>query len=191
MASTMSSASAAVLLEEVGDALDVVADAGRGFGGLDKDGAGLELEGGVDLIERKRAAVGGFHHVDVAAEGLGDAAPALAELAGSEDEDAVAGRGEVGDGGLHGAGAAAREDDDVVLGADELLELGEDAGVEGAELGRAVMNVSGCHGELGGGKQGRRARSEEASFPDHEFIVASQTVGQLASRRLAELIIGC
>ena len=175
---------AAVLLEEVGDALDVVANAGGGLGGLDEDGAGLELEGGADLIERKGAAVRSFNHVDVAAEGLGDAAPALAELTGGEDEDAVPGGCEVGDGGFHGAGAAAREDDDVVFGADEVLELGEDASVEGAELGGAVMNVSGCHGELGGGEQGRRARSKEASFPDHEFIVASQPVGELASQQV-------
>ncbi len=92
------------------------------------------LSAALDLVEREGAAVRSFDHVDVAAEGFGEAAPALAELAGGEDEDAVAGRGEVGDGGLHGAGAAAREDDDVVLGADEVLELGEDAGVECAEL---------------------------------------------------------
>ena len=109
----------------------------------------------------------------MAAEGLGDAGPALAELAGGEDEDAVAGRGEVGDGGFHGSGAGAGEDEDVVLGADEVLELGEDAGVEGAELGGAVVDVGRCHGELGGGKQWRRARREEASFADHASIVAS------------------
>ncbi len=96
----------------------------------------------------------------MAAEGFGDAGPALAELAGCEDEDAVAGGGEVGDGGFHGSGARGGEDDDVVFGADEVFELGEDAGVECAELGGAVVDVSGCHGKLGGGEQWRRAGGE-------------------------------
>ncbi len=61
-------------------AFDVVADAGGGLGGLDEDGAGFELEGGFDLVEREGLAVGGFDDVDVAAEGFGDAGPALAEF---------------------------------------------------------------------------------------------------------------
>ncbi len=36
-----------------------------------------------------------------------------------------------------------------------------------------MVDVSGCHCELGGGEEGRRARSEETSFADHEVIVAS------------------
>ncbi len=160
------------VLEELADGLDVVADAGGGLGGLDEDGAGLELERGLDVGEGEGAAVGCGDDVDLAAEGLGDAGPALAELAGGEDEDAVAGRGEVGDGGFHGSGAGAGEDEDVVGGADEVFELGEDAGVEGAELGGAVVDVGGCHGELGGGEQWGRAGREEASFADHVFIVA-------------------
>ncbi len=167
MPSTMRRASEFSDLEEFGDGFDVVADAGGGLGGLDEDGAGLELEGGLDLVEGEGLAVGFLDDVDVAAEGFGESGPALAELAGGEDEDAVAGRGEVGDGGLHGSGARAGEDDDVVFGADEVFELGEDAGVEGAELGGAVVDVGGGHGELGGGEQGRRAGSEEASFTDH------------------------
>ena len=179
-------------LEELGDAFDVVADAGGGFGGLDEDGAGFELEGGFDFVEREGLAVGCFDDVDVAAEGFGEGGPALAELAGGEDEYAVAGRGEVGDGGFHGAGAAAGEDDDVVLGADELLELGEDAGVEGAELGGAVVDVGGGHGELGGGEQGRRARGEEASFADHGFIVASPAGRPLrVGGHLCSVPVGC
>ncbi len=128
------------VLEEFGDAFDVVADAGGGLGGLDEDGASLELERGFDLIEREGLAVGHLDDIGVAAEGFDQRGPALAELAGGEDEDAVAGRGEVGDGGLHGAGAAARQDDDVVGGADEVLELREHAGVQG-------RGTRGCGGE--------------------------------------------
>ena len=98
--------------------------------------------------------------------------PAFAELAGGEDEDAVAGGGEIGDRGFHGAGSGGGEDDDVAgLGADKLLELDQDAGVEGAELGGAVVNVCGSHGELGGGEQRGGAGGEEAGFADHGFIV--------------------
>ena len=157
------------VLEEFGDGGDAVADAGGGFGGLHEDGAGFEVEGGFDFVEGEGLAVGGADYVDVTAEGLGDAGPALAEFSGGEDEDAVAGRGEVGDGGFHGAGAGAGEEDDVVGGADELFELGEDAGVEGAEFGGAVMDVGRGHGELGGGKQGGWTGREEACLADHGF----------------------
>ena len=155
-------------LEQLGDGGDAVAHAGGGLGGLHEDGAGFELERGFDFVEREGLAVGRGDDVDLAAEGLGEGGPALAELAGGEDEHAVAGRGEVGDGGFHGAGAGAGEDDDVAGGgADELLELGEDAGVEGAELGGAVVDIGGGHGELRGGEQGRGAGGEEARFADH------------------------
>ena len=89
MASTTRRASALLLLEELGDGFDVVADAGGGLGGLHEDGAGFELEGGFDLVEREGLAVGGFDDVDFAAEGFGEGGPALAELSGGEDEDAV------------------------------------------------------------------------------------------------------
>src|SRR5580692_2257063 len=45
--------------------------------------------------------------------------------------------------------------------------------VEGAELGGAVVDVGGGHGELRGGEEGRRAWSEETSFTDHGFILAA------------------
>ena len=86
-----------LVLEQLSDGLDVVAHAGGRLGGLDEDDTGLELQGGLDLIEREGAAVGRGDDVDLAAEGLGDAGPALAELAGGEHQYAVAGRGEVGD----------------------------------------------------------------------------------------------
>ena len=88
-----------------GDGFDVVADAGRGLGGLHEDGAGLELEGGLALPRGRRSARRVADDVDVAAEGFGQGRPALAELAGGQDEHAVPGRGEVGDGGLHRSGA--------------------------------------------------------------------------------------
>ncbi len=77
--------------EELGDAFDVVTDAGGRLGGLDEDGAGFELERGFDLVEGEGLAVGFFDDVGVAAEGFDEGSPALAEFACAEDEDAVAG----------------------------------------------------------------------------------------------------
>ena len=85
------------IFEQLGDAGGAVADAGGGLGGLHEDDAGFELEGGPDLVEREGLAVGGGDDVDGAAEVFGEGGPALAELAGGEDEDAVAGAGEVRD----------------------------------------------------------------------------------------------
>ena len=92
------------LPEQFGDAAEAVARTGGGLGGLHEDDAGFELERGLDGVQREGLAVGRGDEIDLAAEGLGEAGPALAELAGGENQHAVAGRGEVGDGGLHGAG---------------------------------------------------------------------------------------
>ena len=168
--STTSRAGELAALRSFGDGPNVVAGGGRGFGGLDVDGFGVGMQSGLDLFEIEGFAVGGGDQVDLAAEGLGQGDPALAEFAGGEDQDAVAGRGEVGDRGFHGAGAGAGEEQDVILGADELLQLGEDLGVEGAELGGAVVDVRSGHGELGGGEQRGGSGGEEAGFAEHGGI---------------------
>jgi len=67
-------------LEELGDAFDVVADAGGGLGGLDEDCAGFEFESGFDFVEGEGLAVGFFDDVGVAAEGFDEGGPALADL---------------------------------------------------------------------------------------------------------------
>ena len=167
MPSTTSIASGATSLMSFGDRFNVVANGGGGFGGLHVDGAMLGLEGGADFGEVEGLAVGGGHHVGLAAEGLGEAGPALAEFAGGEDQDAVAGRGEIRNRGFHGAGAGAGEQQDVVLGADEDLELGQHLLEEGAELGGAVVHVGGGHGELGGGQQRSRAWGIKTSLANH------------------------
>ena len=158
-------------LDQLGDRFDVVADAGRGLGGLHVDGFVLRLERGADFVELEGLAVGRFDHVGRAAEGLGQIDPALAEFAGGEHQHLVAGRGEVGDRGLHGAGAGGGEQQDVVLGADKDLELGQHLLVEGAELGGAVVHVGGRHGELGGRKQRGWSGGIKARLADHGFLV--------------------
>jgi uncharacterized protein YqeY len=53
-----------------------------------------------------------------------------------------------------------------------------------------MVDVGGCHGELGGGEQWGRARSEETRFTDHVFIVASWPVSELVhGKLLTELIM--
>ena len=86
--------------------------AGRGFSGLHEDGAGFKTERGFHLVEREGLAIGCGDDVDFAAEGLGEGRPALAELAGREHEDAVAGRGEVRHRGFHGTGAGGGKNDE-------------------------------------------------------------------------------
>ena len=92
--------------------LHVVTDAGRGFGGLDVDGAGVGAQALSSPIQRNGVAVRSGDEIDLAAEGLSERFPALAEFSGGEDEDAIAGRGEVGDGGLHCAGTGGGEEQD-------------------------------------------------------------------------------
>ena len=175
--------------QDLRDAGGAVADASRGLGGLHEDDSGFELEGGLDFVKREGLAVGGGDDVDGAAEVFGQRGPALTELAGGEDENAVAGAGEVGHGGLHGSGARGGEEDDVVLGADEFAEVGEGAGEEGAELGRAVVDVGGGHGELGSGEEGGGAGGEEAGFADHAAIV--EGAGNARGLRLVLLRDDC
>src|ERR1700754_1124289 len=109
------------LLEKLCNTFNIVTNAGRRLRRLDKDGAGLELESGFDLIEVEGLAIRFFDYVGVAAKVFYQGRPALAKFARRENEDAVSGRGEVGDRSLHGAGAAAGEDEDVVFRVDELL----------------------------------------------------------------------
>ena len=133
----------------------------------DEDGASFELECGLHFIEREGLTVGRADYIDVTAEGLGDAGPALAELAGGEHKNAVAWRGEIRDRSLHGTGAGAGQQDHVVGGADELLELCENARVESAKLSRAVVDVGCSHGKLSCGKKRCWTRREEARFANH------------------------
>ena len=163
---------------DLGDGLNIVAHGRGGFRGLGVDHLVLRLERFFHFGEVEGLPVGGGEHVDFAAEGLGQSGPALAEFTGSEHQDAVAGRGEIGDRGLHGAGAGTRKDDHVVPGADKVFQLREHAGVEGAKLGSAMVNISRGHGELGGRQQGRWAWSVKSGLPDHSCIVSS-----LARRR--------
>src|SRR5207248_2925403 len=78
-----------------GDRLNVVANRSGSFGGLHVNRAMLGLEGRTDLSEVKRLAVRGSEHVGIAAKSFGKSGPALTKFSGGQDQDTVAGRGEV------------------------------------------------------------------------------------------------
>ena len=66
--------------------------------------------------------------------------PALAEVAGRDDEDAVARREQVGDCRLHRGRAGGREQEHVALGAVHLAQALERRGEDRAEVGPAVVD---------------------------------------------------
>ena len=127
----------------------------------------LGLDGGLHRGEIEGLAVGSADHLGFAAEGLGSPVQRSPNLPAVRTTRLVAGRGEVGDGGFHGAGARGGEQEHVVIGADKDLQLREHLLVKGAELRRAVVHVGGCHGELGGGKQGSGSGGIKAGLADH------------------------
>jgi hypothetical protein len=74
------------------------------------------------------------------AEGLAEVAPAFAELAAVDGQDAIAGRAEVDDRGLHGAGARRGQDIDVLFGAEDVFQAFRDLHEDFRKFGRAVVD---------------------------------------------------
>ena len=91
-------------------------------------------------------AVGGFQLDYVGAEGLGDLDVALSERADGQGKDPVPGRKGVDYGCLHGAGAGARHNVQVVLGLEELLEADGNALQDVLECRAAVVDHLRGHG---------------------------------------------
>jgi hypothetical protein len=134
-------------LADLGDRLDVVDDAGarlgeRGEGDVD---LGVLREQAVELGGVEALAPARLVADDVAAVGVGELDPALAELAGRGGEHRLAGAHEVGDGGLHGAGAAGGEGQDVVLGLEDARQLAQHPLVELDEVRGPVVEHRGGH----------------------------------------------
>ena len=120
--------------------------------------------GGADLVGVGLLAPGVANRLNVEAVALADRDPALAERPVADDGDAVAGRAEVEDGGLHRARAGGAEDEHVVGRADDVAQLAEHALVDRAEVGAAVMDD-----RLGGrrehrGRHRRRAGCEQVAL---------------------------
>ena len=135
---------------------------------------------------RRRLAPRVAELLDLAAERARHRRPALAEVPGRDDEHALAGRAEVGDRRLERAGARAREEEHVALGAVHLLQPLEHARVDLAEVRRAVVDdrlgERGEHLRRHGRRPGReqvpllRHRPQPSAAPGRRLCV-SETQG--------------
>ena len=110
--------------------------------------------------------------VDVRAERRRHRAPAVAERSGRDDEHALARREEVHERGLEGARARRGEEQDVVLGAADLLQPAERPEHELAEVRPAVVDDRRRAGGERLGRHGRRPRRHQVALP-HAASVAT------------------
>src|SRR5215470_15519294 len=124
--------------------------------------------------------------VDLAAERLRDRGPAVAECTGGDDADAVAGRAQVRDRRLHRPGAARREEEHLVLGAEDLLQARERAFVDDAEVGAAVVDDRLGRRREYLGRHGRRAGREQVALLGHRLSLT--TAGELRLTRVEALL---
>ena len=92
-------------LQQAGERGDIVAHAGGCFRGLHENGLHVRREQGLNLADGERLAIGFGEDDGFTVEGLGQRNPALAEFAGAQHQNLVAGAGEIADGGFHGSGA--------------------------------------------------------------------------------------
>ena len=119
---------------------------------------------GADLVGRRRLAPLERDPLDVEAVLLADRDPALAERAGGDDRDAVAGGAEVRGGGVHRARPGRGEEQHLGLGAEHVLEPREAALVHLAEVGAAVVHHRLGHRREHLGRHGRRAGREQVAL---------------------------
>jgi hypothetical protein len=153
-------------LGDLGQGADVVHDAGRRLRlrGEDHVDAGVGVQQAVDLGRVQAGAPAGLVADDIGAVGLPHLDPALAELPRRAREDAVSGANEVGDGGLHGARAAGREQLHVVGGLEHRGEPAQHARVQLHPGRRPVV-------EDGLGHHLRHARRQRRRAGGHQVLL--------------------
>ena len=135
--------------------LHVADDAGRGLGLGHEDDRRARSRRCARAGRRRRASLPTRSELcDVAAVRARDLAEALAEVAGRDDEHALAGRAEIGDRRLHPARTRAGVDEDVVLG----------SGRPRRAARAASRTAPGSRGR-GGGSRAPRARPAPAAAP--------------------------
>ena len=105
--------------------------------------------------------------LDLAAVAPGHRRPALSELAGRDGEHAVAGRAEVDDRRLEGAGARAGEEEDVRARPVNLLQPAERPFVDDPEVRRSVMQNRLREGGEHLRRHGRRPGREQVPLLRH------------------------
>src|SRR5581483_7717857 len=97
-------------------------------------------------------------------------------MPGRDDDDALPGRAQVRDGGLEPTRARRREEQYVRGGAEDLLEALETAGVDGAEVGAAVVDDRLRERRQNLGRNRRRPGREEVALLGHALRVSARAV---------------
>ncbi len=113
------------------------------------------------VLGPRHPAVGEVQAVDVKPRLQGDLVKALGELPVNGHQDPFPGSEEVLDQGLHGQGAASRQDQDLPLGAEGLLKEGARPEEEGPGGLGAVVELGPGEGLQGLGVKPHRAWGEE------------------------------
>ena len=108
-----------------------------------------------------------FEHRHVRAERARHRDPAVAERAGGDAEDAIARLDEVREHRLERAGAGGREEQDVVLGAEDELELAQHLAVGRDEARAAVVLLRRAHDGQHLGRHRHRAGREQERVVSH------------------------
>jgi hypothetical protein len=111
--------------------------------------------------------------VDVTAVVLGDLRPALAEVAGRDDDDAIARRGEVRDDRLEAGRSRGCIEEDVAVGAVDLLQPLEALLVRRLEVRAAVMDDRERH-------RGQHLRRDRRRPRSHEIALLGQATVSVA-----------
>ena len=169
------------------DSLNIVTRSGRAFGRLHIHDFHIGRELSFNFCQRKSLAVRDAQHIHIASEGFRQIAPALAELSGGQHQDLVSRRGQVRNRAFHHSGTGRSQHQHVILRADEVLHVGEHAGVQRLEISGAVMGRIGRHGRLSGRQQGRRAGSEEAILKQHFLVILWIDFNELYAGAVAAL----
>lgn len=115
----------AVFLDDTGDFIEGLVEAGAGFGLDDTEelDSGMLFEGLGDLIGLDGLSPRGFNGVDGGAVSAGDIGHARPEDTGGSDEDFVTGFDEIAEAGFHPGGSGSGDGEgEFVLGLEDLLE---------------------------------------------------------------------
>ena len=148
--------------------LEVGDDAGRRLRVDDDDDLRPGLgESRAQIVGLRRLPPGVPELVHVCAERRRHRAPAVAERSGRDDEDALARRQDVHERGLERTGAGCGEEQDVVLGAADLLQAAERPEHELAKVRPAMMDDRLGAGGQRLGRNGRRPGCHEVALPRH------------------------
>jgi hypothetical protein len=156
-------------LEPLGDRANVGDDTGRRLRVREEDDfrAAHLRELLADLLGVRSLAPGIAQVHEVAAVCARDRRPALAEVAVRDDEDPVAGRAEVGHGAVERSRTGGGVEEDVVLGAEDLVEALEHPRQDRAELRPPVVDHRRRHRTKHLGRDRCRSRRHEVVLLRH------------------------